>query len=306
MRSYLRSWLGPRRRATPDTLPARSTTCRARGFSRGRFDAFISNHAHRQATDGPPAEVPDSRKCSTLRRPSGPEASARRELFPVGLGEPSRSGWFRELELLDAVADLEANLMHSVARLMDERTCCARVFVERVSLLRRRLQGERHDGGRRAQDRDGEAGGVEPPLMGGAKYGREDVLGPAPCTLRLPPQTFRITTAGRIACSARQLVASMAGSPGKVKSAGASLVRWAANRRTAGRADRVMVRRSSICSSSRPRHDRAARAPAGDGARLCGSWPGPSLPSDAHVHCADSFFRITFNAASLAAFPNVS
>lgn len=30
----------------------------------------------------------------------------------------------------------------------------------------------------------------------------------APCRVRLPPQTVRLTTAGRIACSARQLVAS--------------------------------------------------------------------------------------------------
>jgi len=45
----------------------------------------------------------------------------------------------------------------------------------------------------------------------------------APCALRLPPQTLRMTTAGRIACSARQLVASMAGSPRKVKSADASV-----------------------------------------------------------------------------------
>ena len=33
----------------------------------------------------------------------------------------------------------------------------------------------------------------------------------APRTLRLPPQALRMTTAGRIACSARQLVASIAG-----------------------------------------------------------------------------------------------
>ena len=46
----------------------------------------------------------------------------------------------------------------------------------------------------------------------------------APRTERLPPQTLRVTTAGRRACSARQLVASMAwGSSKKVKTAGNSM-----------------------------------------------------------------------------------
>lgn len=47
-----------------------------------------------RATDGPPAEVPDSRKSSTFRRPCGPEAGARRELFPVVWGKlPDQDGF---------------------------------------------------------------------------------------------------------------------------------------------------------------------------------------------------------------------
>ena len=41
----------------------------------------------------------------------------------------------------------------------------------------------------------------------------------APLRVRLPPQTLRVTTAGRMACSARQLVASTDGSHRKVKMA---------------------------------------------------------------------------------------
>jgi hypothetical protein len=37
--------------------------------------------------------------------------------------------------------------------------------------------------------------------------------------VRLPPQTLRETTAGRSACSARQFVASIAGSSKKLKTA---------------------------------------------------------------------------------------
>ena len=42
---------------------------------------------------------------------------------------------------------------------------------------------------------------------------------------RFPPQTLRLTTAGRRACSARQLVASTVGSKRKLKSAGSSVRR---------------------------------------------------------------------------------
>ena len=41
----------------------------------------------------------------------------------------------------------------------------------------------------------------------------------APRQERLPPHTLRVTTAGRMACSARQLVASMAGLRRNVNSA---------------------------------------------------------------------------------------
>jgi hypothetical protein len=75
-------------------------------------------------------------------------------------------------------------------------------------LPRRRLQGERHDRRRRAQEGDEGGRGIEPALMGRAEEGREDLWVSAPRALRFPPQTLRITTAGRIACSARQLVAS--------------------------------------------------------------------------------------------------
>ena len=52
----------------------------------------------------------------------------------------------------------------------------------------------------------------------------------APRHERLPPHTLRVTTAGRMACSARQLVASMAGLRRKLNSAVHSLVRCAAKR----------------------------------------------------------------------------
>ena len=52
----------------------------------------------------------------------------------------------------------------------------------------------------------------------------------APRQERLPPHTLRVTTAGRMAWSARQLVASMAGLRRKLNSAVHSLVRCAAKR----------------------------------------------------------------------------
>ena len=51
------------------------------------------------ATDGPPAEVPDSQQSSTFGRPCGPEAGARRDYSPVVCGTFRRSAWFLELEL---------------------------------------------------------------------------------------------------------------------------------------------------------------------------------------------------------------
>ena len=52
----------------------------------------------------------------------------------------------------------------------------------------------------------------------------------APWRVRLPPHTLRMTTAGRMACSARQLVASSEGSHKKRNTAGNSVARCAAKR----------------------------------------------------------------------------
>ena len=52
----------------------------------------------------------------------------------------------------------------------------------------------------------------------------------APWRVRLPPQTFRITTAGRMACSARQLVASIDRSHKKRNTAANSVARCRAKR----------------------------------------------------------------------------
>ncbi len=63
-------------------------------------------------------------------------------------------------------------------------------------------------------------------LLCRAKEASEDVLGiGAAGAERFPPQTLRLTTAGRRACSARQLVASTVGSKRKLKSAGSSVRR---------------------------------------------------------------------------------
>jgi hypothetical protein len=67
-----------------------------------------------------------------------------------------------------------------------------------------------------------------------AKDRHQDLLRRRPIDVRLPPQIFRLTRAGRIACSARQLVARDRGTCKKLKSAGHSRSRCAANRCTAG------------------------------------------------------------------------
>ena len=92
MRSDVRSRIGPRLRATPDTLPDRSTTCPARGFSRGRFDAFFSNHAYRQGK-----LTGHRRKCritGSLRRwaavSTGGGRVSRSDIWDFGR---SKSGW---------------------------------------------------------------------------------------------------------------------------------------------------------------------------------------------------------------------
>ena len=85
----------------------------------------------------------------------------------------------------------------------------------------------------------------------------------APWRVRFPPHTLRITTAGRMACSARQLVASSEGSHRKRNTAGNSVARCAAKRlasASGGGASTSRPRRAM----SRPRtdaRDRAARPP---------------------------------------------
>ena len=74
----------------------------------------------------------------------------------------------------------------------------------------------------------------------------------APLRVRLPPHTLRMTTAGRMACSARQLVASTDGSHRNVKMAGNWLARCAAKRSASSSAGGLSISRLSR-ASSRPR-----------------------------------------------------
>ena len=64
----------------------------------------------------------------------------------------------------------------------------------------------------------------------------------APRGVRFPPQILRLTTAGRMACSARQLVASTSGAHKKAHG-GHSRSRWAAKRWAAGRAGAASMSR---------------------------------------------------------------
>jgi hypothetical protein len=87
----------------------------------------------------------------------------------------------------------------------------------------------------------------------------------APRAVRLPPPAiFRVTTAGRRACSARQLVASSVASKRKAKMAGNSTLRCAANRSTPA----TVLERPKVAPSRAmrrpPRHRHAVR---GDGPR---------------------------------------
>src|SRR6266508_5046932 len=54
---------------------------------------------------------------------------------------------------------------------------------------------------------------------------------PAPVQVRLPPHVLRVTTAGRIACSARQFVACTPSCNRKVNRAWRSVARWRSSRR---------------------------------------------------------------------------
>jgi hypothetical protein len=63
-------------------------------------------------------------------------------------------------------------------------------------------------------------------LVGGPKHAREHLLRQRAASRALPPPpTLRVTTAGRSACSARQLVASSVGPKRKLKMASNSTMR---------------------------------------------------------------------------------
>ena len=76
-------------------------------------------------------------------------------------------------------------------------------------------EGRRDDGRGGSEQGEENVVRVEVALTGGADCGGERLLGGgAPCQERLPPQTLRVTTAGRMACSARQLVGKASPSSG--------------------------------------------------------------------------------------------
>ena len=81
----------------------------------------------------------------------------------------------------------------------------------------------------------------------------------APVAVRFPPQTFRVTTIGRMACSARQLVASNPGQYRNVNIAFRSRTRWLRKRRLAGERVCLSSTRSSRASSC----PRATASPCG-------------------------------------------
>jgi hypothetical protein len=78
--------------------------------------------------------------------------------------------------------------------------------------------------------------------------------------VRLPPHTFRVTTAGRIARSARQLVASIVGSNKKDQMAVNSRVKCAAKRYTSG----TRLGRSSRSAKRLIRCPQATASPCGE------------------------------------------
>ena len=93
----------------------------------------------------------------------------------------------------------------------------------------------------------------------------------APWRVRLPPHTLRMTTASRMACSARQLVASSEGSHKKRNTAGNSVARCAAKRSASSsgggastsRASRAVSRPRAVaipCSLSAPALQRSRRS----------------------------------------------
>jgi len=77
----------------------------------------------------------------------------------------------------------------------------------------------------RAEQLDEQRDGVAALLARALEHAREDFLAWAPRRVRLPPQTLRVTTAGRIACSARGFVAGTSGWRRKVNTASSSCSR---------------------------------------------------------------------------------
>jgi hypothetical protein len=103
--------------------------------------------------------------------------------------------------------------------------------------------------------------------VGGAEERGEDLLSGGTTRAAIAAADLRRTTAGRIACSARQLVASTAGSPRKVRSAAASVVRCAAKRggHRGARGDQI--------------EQREQQPAAGDREAVCGDGPrGVTVP----------------------------
>ena len=102
----------------------------------------------------------------------------------------------------------------------------------------------------------------------------------APWRVRLPPHTLRMTTAGRMACSARQLVASSDGSHRKRNTAGNSLARCAAKRSaSSSRGGASTSRPRRAVSRPRPLPSRARSAlPRCSGRAGRGRPAGPPAP----------------------------
>ena len=97
---------------------------------------------------------------------------------------------------------------------------------------------------------------MKPDVAGGTHDGREHLLGVGvSLRVRLPPHTLRMTTAGRMACSARQLVASIDGSRRKRNTAGNSLARCLAKRLASFNGGGASIISRPSRASSRPRSE---------------------------------------------------
>jgi len=135
------------------------------------------------------------------------------------------------------------------------------VFVRRVRLPSRRLKGGRDDRPAGLQQGREDVRGIEATLIERAQHGGQHLLGvgPAPRAIAATDRARDDGLANRVLRA--PVVASMAGSPSKVSSAVASVVRCAATRWTSGTVERVVVSTSRICGKRRPR---ATARPCGD------------------------------------------